>query len=140
MAPPPIPGLDQAAVMSILKYHVLRGYERGDHSTEPWRVLPEIPNSDEILLKGLEGEEDYGNEEEDALKTSRGLPFNFVDRPWKDSASYIGAHYQLLREDALYPLRASVAAVKADPYMKDNGDTAIYTHASNTAIKHSRLG
>lgn len=124
-------------IASILKDHVLRPYNQGDFTAESWRKCPEIPSSAEIL--GQREVDDLDQEDEQALRKlygvspeeQPGLPLNLVGRPWDNPASYIGAHYQLLREDSVYPLRKAVAEVQADPTMKDSSDTAIYTHVSN---------
>lgn len=124
---------------TIIKEHVLKIYGAGDPTTERWRSLPEIPDSSEILgtskIDGskLASDELYGASPA-SPETRPDLPINLVDRPWTDSASYIAAHYQLLREDAVYPLRKAVAEVKADPFMKDTLSTAIYLHVSNGFI------
>lgn len=128
---------------SIIRDHVLRPYEKINfHPTEQWRSLPETPTAAEIMgihnyLPNTEVDDEDEDENPLALQISElpgqvrpGLPTNIIDGPWKDAASYIGAHYQLLREDALFPLRKAVADVKADPTMKDNDTLAIYTHAS----------
>lgn len=55
------------------------------------------------------------------------LPVNVIDEPWGDKEQYIAAHYKLLREDGIAPLRKAVEDFKAQPGMMDSGDICIYT-------------
>jgi helicase required for RNAi-mediated heterochromatin assembly 1 len=55
------------------------------------------------------------------------LPYNIINGPWQTKEQYVAAHYQLLREDGVAPLRNAVDSFKAQPDMMDSGDTCIYT-------------
>lgn len=138
---PRVPSLANGTFKTIIRDHVLKPHQKDQFPDEQWRLLPEIPSSAEImgthdyLLKpGEEAKTVHIQLPEDSTEIRPGLPTNIIDGPWKDSASYIGAHYQLLREDALYPLRKAVANVMANPTMKDDETLAIYTHVSLVAI------
>ncbi|PLB45920.1 ATP binding protein [Aspergillus steynii IBT 23096] len=81
---------------------------------EPWLQKPEIPFREEIL--GIDDTDDEFIE----------LAPNRVVGPWKSKSAYLKAHYELLREDAVAPLRDAVAFVRDDPNMSDSQMVAIY--------------
>lgn len=83
---------------------------------EPWASKPELPSSDEILGT------DLPEDEEDCVE----LMPNRIKEPWPSKDSYLRAHYELLREDAVAPLRDAVAYVRDDPRMMDSKDVSIY--------------
>ncbi|KAL7650020.1 hypothetical protein ACMYSQ_011832 [Aspergillus niger] len=82
---------------------------------EEWLKRPEIPSADEILGNSGTGEDDYIE-----------LTPNKTEGPWKSSDEYLKAHYELLREDAVAPLRDAVAYVRDDPQMTDSKLVSIY--------------
>ncbi|KKK20890.1 hypothetical protein AOCH_004073 [Aspergillus ochraceoroseus] len=77
-----------------------------------WVLRPELPSSDEIL--------DNNNDEDVFL-----VP-NKIDGAWESKDAYLKAHYELLREDAVAPLRDAVAYVRNDPEMMDTQAISIY--------------
>jgi helicase required for RNAi-mediated heterochromatin assembly 1 len=85
-------------------------------AAEPWASKPEVPSSNEIL--GVDDTLNCG----DVVN----LVANQVQGPWPSVGAYLKAHYELLREDAVAPLRDSVAYVRATPKMMDSPDTCIY--------------
>lgn len=84
-----------------------------------WVSRPELPTSDEIL--GIE-------EAEDSEYVS--LIPNQIFGPWPSRDMYLKAHYDLLREDAVAPLRDAVAYVRDDPHMMDSSAVCIYEKVS----------
>lgn len=87
-------------------------------STSPWLSKPEIPPSDEIL--GMEDE---------LLETSEefvDIAPNKIVGPWGSKEEYLKAHYELLREEAVAPLRDAVAIFRNDPDMDDNKYLSAY--------------
>ncbi|KAL4877475.1 P-loop containing nucleoside triphosphate hydrolase protein [Aspergillus karnatakaensis] len=80
----------------------------------PWNLKPEIPTSDEIL----------GSEDEFV-----DLMPNRIVGPWDSKDSYLKAHYELLREDAVAPLRDAVAIFRNNPDMNDDKKVSIYEKA-----------
>jgi helicase required for RNAi-mediated heterochromatin assembly 1 len=82
-------------------------------SPSRWLCQPEVPTSAEILLAG----------DDDVV-----LPANKIDGPWKSKDKYLKAHYNLLREDAVSPLRDSVEIFRQNPDMmeSDSKVVAIY--------------
>jgi helicase required for RNAi-mediated heterochromatin assembly 1 len=121
--------------VSIIVDHVKRDYGLED-GIEGWRQLPEIPAAGEILSPVNRLQDDYYSDDDSFgdLKNNRepNLPINVVDKAWRSKGEYIGAHYQLLREDAIAPLRQAVALYRSQPAMKDNQDLSIYTHVSRS--------
>lgn len=79
-----------------------------------WISKPELPSSDEIMGAEME------NDDFVALMPNRILG------PWPSRGAYLKAHYELLREDAVAPLRDAVAYVKDDPHMVDSPLLNIY--------------
>ena len=71
----------------------------GDH----WLKIPDVPTAEEILYTG-------------ALE----IPANIIKGPWNDKDLYLQNHYELLREDALSPLRAVVAEIRANPKLVED--------------------
>jgi helicase required for RNAi-mediated heterochromatin assembly 1 len=121
---------DSKNPLNEIEEHVNRKYELDTSITEYWRKLPEIPGAGEILPKNTAIEDGYQIRGD--KNTDPKLPENIVDGCWDTKAQYIGAHYQLLREDAVAPLRNAVAAYQADSRMNDDENVSIYTHVGTT--------
>jgi hypothetical protein len=66
-----------------------------------WLSLPEIPNATEIR----------GN----FTTTDLVLEVNKINGPWESKEVYFQAHYELIREDAIAPLREAVEELRAYP-------------------------
>lgn len=99
----------------------IRGYfneARTDESVEneEWLLKPELPSSAEILGT------DLPEDEEDCVQ----LMPNHIEGPWPSRNSYLRAHYELLREDSIAPLRDAVAYVRDEPKMMDSKEVSIY--------------
>lgn len=82
-------------------------------SSQPWLLSPEIPSPDEIMGAGSE------TEFVDLLP-------NRIVGPWNSKNEYLKAHYELLREDSVAPLRDAVAYFREDPEMQDTNIVSIY--------------
>ncbi|GKZ23008.1 hypothetical protein AbraIFM66951_001238 [Aspergillus brasiliensis] len=93
---------------------------------EEWLKRPEIPSSDEIM----------GCAEDEYVEL---IP-NKIVGPWNSSDEYLKAHYELLREDAVAPLRDAVAYVKNDPRMMDSKLVSIYDKVYFTGITFAQRG
>ena len=53
------------------------------------------------------------------------LPANRIDGPWKSKDKYLKAHYSLLREDAVSPLRDAVDQFRRSPEMTENDNKVV---------------
>ncbi|KAI9803240.1 MAG: hypothetical protein M1825_002031 [Sarcosagium campestre] len=111
----------------------LRNYDTRDDSIVQgsWRSVKEIPRADEILSLSMES---------DGQEAEKFLPANIIDGPWESKETYLRAHYELLREDAVAPLRDAVAEVRRCPWMQDKRDVCIYEQAYVLGITFSRRG
>lgn len=87
--------------------------ERKIMTTNPgqWQSLPDIPSSEEVLRS-----------DDQALL----IPANKVKGKWKTKMKYLRAHYEILREDSIAPIREAVDAVRRNPEMDDSQEVAIY--------------
>lgn len=99
----------------------IRDYWKEAKSEDPtghevWVSKSEIPSSEEILGT------DLPEDDEDCVE----LMPNRIDGPWPSKNSYLRAHYELLREDSVAPLRDAVAYVKEEPRMMDSKNVSIY--------------
>lgn len=95
-------------------------------SDEDWTSKSEIPTSSEIM--GLEGVDE--TDENGDCKGVIEITPNKLDGPWDSKQQYLKTHYELLREDAISPLRDAVAMVQEMPHMKDSKGVAIYDKVS----------
>lgn len=86
---------------------------------EQWLSKPEIPSPEEIVGTDSASSDDCVD-----------LMPNNVVGPWLSKDLYLKAHYELLREDAVAPLRDAVAYVREDPRMMDSQTVAIYEKVS----------
>jgi hypothetical protein len=94
-----------------------------------WQSLPEIPTSKEIALTDME----------DVT-----VGANKIRGKWKSKDKYLQAHYELLREDSISPIRDAVDAVRKSPGMLDNPVAAIYEkvsqHSSRDVLRLTPTG
>jgi helicase required for RNAi-mediated heterochromatin assembly 1 len=125
----------EAGALKILKCHFKKEYEDQEFE-EAWRNLPEVPTQGEVMPACNDHNSDKTRSEpwdryqqEHAIyEPNPNLPHNIVDGPWPSKEAFVGAQYQILREDAIAGLRRSVADIKATPNMQDSKDTCIYDH------------
>lgn len=118
----------------ILRDHIKKPWRKAVY-TEAWRNLPEVPNKEEIncdvRADGRFGREAKWNDYmRDPEYYHAKLPHNIIDGPWPSKQEYVSAHYQILREDAVAPLRNAVGFYKMAPTMMEDEGTCIYTHVS----------
>ncbi|PBP15776.1 hypothetical protein BUE80_DR013525 [Diplocarpon rosae] len=127
---------------SILQEHARKTYQ-DNMFAEPWRNLPEIPSTDEIkptVRNPALSTSDLWDSYQREVAYDHNLPKNIINGPWPSKEEYVGAHYQMLREDAIASLRKSVADVHRDPSMHDDDETWIYTHVTFIGLQLSRTG
>ncbi|KAI9930023.1 hypothetical protein MW887_011833 [Aspergillus wentii] len=109
----------------IRNYFIKRSYEENPEK-DAWLSKPEIPSSDEILGTDLAEEVEL-------------MP-NKIDGPWPSKDAYLKAHYELLREDAVAPLRDAVAYFREDPHMMDSQAVSIYDRVYVTGLTFAQQG
>lgn len=121
-----------STAFNVIREHVKKTYANINFR-EDWRNLPDVPTGQEILqdvswqdINAPEEPLDY----QKAPEFDPRLPHNKIDGAWSSKEEYLGFHYQILREDAVAPIRQSVASFKEDVDMDDTQDTCIYTDVS----------
>ncbi|KAF3035692.1 hypothetical protein E8E12_006070 [Didymella heteroderae] len=77
----------------------------------PWLEKPEIPHPNEILRQGP-----TSAAIETLITTDEEPRPKKIDGPYENTEDYLSTEYDLLREDALRPLRDAVAEVRKDPW------------------------
>jgi len=87
-----------------------------------WSSLTEIPTSAEVALA-------QGDEVELVPNKRRGK--------WKNKERYLKAHYELLREDAVSPLRDAVDKIRRDPDMTDDPSMSVYEKVKGVLVAAS---
>ncbi|CZS98291.1 uncharacterized protein RCO7_08942 [Rhynchosporium graminicola] len=131
----------------ILVDHVKKTYENNAFP-QAWRNLPEIPSSDEINPVAKEHQptttiqepEEWNMYQRETFLYDPKLPHNIVDKPWPSKEAYLGAHYQIIREDSIASLRTAVAEFKQTPSMDESSETRIYTSVTFIGLQLSRIG
>lgn len=130
--------MDDSTSWKILDAHVRKTWAQQDYHEE-WRNLPEIPTEAEIMPEDDEDaeqriqEENWDDYQNDPIYDPK-LPKNIIDGPWPSKKEYISAHYQILREDVVAPLRESVKYFRQHRHMNDDNDTCIYTHVGYSTL------
>ncbi|KAI7471869.1 P-loop containing nucleoside triphosphate hydrolase protein [Hortaea werneckii] len=104
-------------------------------SDSAWTTRPEIPTSAEVL------DEESGNSpsNSDIIEI---VP-NKCHGAWESKEAYLSAHYELLREDAVKPLRDAVGVVRGMPLADENalpGAIGIYEKVHVCAFTASSRG
>ncbi|OQE40164.1 hypothetical protein PENCOP_c006G01589 [Penicillium coprophilum] len=92
-----------------------------------WQSKPELPSAEEVLGTDVPG---------DVVA----LAPNCISRPWVSKERYLEAHYALIREDSIAPLRNAVGRVRADPFMRDTPDISIYEKVFVIGVTLARSG
>ncbi|KAI9828223.1 MAG: hypothetical protein M1819_004583 [Sarea resinae] len=102
-----------------------------------WLSQREIPSSAEIMDRKDFTDPDEENEEEDGEVELSG---NIVDAPWDSKEQYLNSHYELLREDAVAPLREAVAEFRKNPSMSESKDLCIYDNVHIVGVTFANQG
>jgi helicase required for RNAi-mediated heterochromatin assembly 1 len=84
--------------------------------TDEWNDKPEIPSTSEVL--GV-------NESSEADDIVELVP-NQIQGQWPGTGAYLKAHYDLLREDTIAPLRDAVAYYRECIWMDDTSTVSVY--------------
>jgi len=125
---------NDAKSRQIIHRHVWKTYENQIFPQE-WRNLPEVPSKAEICpsSRTTADIDDINNAQDrnpvdyqsDSLYDPN-LPHNIVEGPWPSKEAYLAAHHQILREDAIAPLRRAVAEFKKCPSLVDDSEICVY--------------
>ncbi|KAF3479697.1 helicase required for RNAi-mediated heterochromatin assembly 1 [Arthroderma uncinatum] len=107
-----------------IREYVTKAARSGTPGT--WTAKPELPASGEIL--GLD----------DGEVISLGV--NQLQGPWPSSENYLKTHYELLREDAVAPLRDAVAYFRHDPKMSDSPHCCVYEKVHMVGMTFAQAG
>ena len=84
-----------------------------------WQLRPEIPSSEEIIGADTSDDDEVP------------LPINNIEGPWDSKDQYLEAHYKLLREEAVGPIRDAVSVLRENPFAADNAkDYHVYDNVS----------
>jgi hypothetical protein len=126
-----LPGVDPQSFVKVLHEHIKRPYELDGRDLEPWQSLPELPTSEEIMGTYGVNSDPRTNNRVDVENRIPYLPTNIIDAPWADKLQYIGAHYRLIREDGISPLRSAVAEFKTNSEFIDSRNFCVYNHVSS---------
>lgn len=116
---------DIALNTDIRKYMQEQNNLRSTGDRDRWIDALEIPKSDEIHL---------------AEGTMVELAANKVHDKFKSVRSYLKTHYNLLREDAVGPLRDAIDTFRNDPDMVDNGELSIYEKVHISGFTFTNMG
>ncbi|KAL4736326.1 P-loop containing nucleoside triphosphate hydrolase protein [Aspergillus similis] len=106
-------------------FNQLHAHDPNTLYSRPWLLKPELPTSDEVF--GSDGE-------------FVDLEPNKIEGPWASKDVYLKAHYELLREEAVAPLRDAVAIFRSDPNMSDDRYVAVYEKVYVTGMTFARAG
>ena len=118
-------GLDISLNMDVRRY--VHAQEKIPESAEPgeWLSFGEVPGYNEIAL---------------APDVEVSLMPNKQSGKWKKIEKYLKAHYALLREDAVTPLRDAVDKFRKNPGMSDDFTTSVYEKVHIIGFTFSQLG
>ncbi|KAK2877317.1 hypothetical protein FQN49_001244 [Arthroderma sp. PD_2] len=117
--PPPAIQIDKE-----IREYVTKAARSGTPGT--WSAKPELPAPQEVL--GLD----------DGEVISLGV--NQLQGPWPSSENYLKTHYELLREDAVAPLRDAVAYFRHDPKMSDSPHCCVYEKVHIVGMTFAQAG
>jgi helicase required for RNAi-mediated heterochromatin assembly 1 len=104
----------------------------------PWLDKPEIPHPNEILRH-----EPASATIETLITTNEEPRPKKIDGPYDNTEDYLSTEYELLREDALRPLREAVAEVRKDPWKDESqyeNSVGIYEPVYLTSLVFSPRG
>lgn len=99
--------------------------------TSTWQLLREIPTGSEILRAIGTRETDGSNYVISATENFE-LPCNRIVGKWRSKEEYLGAHYELLREDVIGPFRDAVEDFRDRALEKENESYCVYDKVSGS--------
>ena len=122
----------------IVEYY--RDADKPIVTTSAWADRPEIPRPSEIMPDDSSLGFKSGLE---MVRVEEDLPRNIVEGPYASKEAYLRTQYELLREDALRPLRRAVEEVRRNPIPDESEYTnniGIYEPVYLTAVVFSPRG
>ncbi|CAN9458742.1 unnamed protein product [Alternaria alternata] len=103
-----------------------------------WLHMPEIPNPSEVLCEKSESNDEALIEVDERIRPHK--PKGAYD----DNEDYLRTNYELLREDAVRPLREAIDEVRADPFKNEaeyrNQSIGVYDPVYITSLVFSPRG
>lgn len=104
-------GFELELNLDIRRYVQAQDKIQSTSNRDSWLQLSELPTSEEVASPNSDTVE---------------LAPNKIRGPWKSTEKYFKAHYELLREDAVSPLRDAVDTFRKDPEMSDDKQLCVY--------------
>jgi helicase required for RNAi-mediated heterochromatin assembly 1 len=102
--------------------------------------MPEIPNPSEILR----AKSDFKNGNDALIEVDEGIRPHRSEGAYEGNEDYLRTKYELLREDAVRPLREAIDEVRADPWKDEaeysNQSIGIYDPVYITSLVFSPRG
>lgn len=115
---------------NLLAQYTRDQYSQASADSAPWQSCPEMPTAKELCDENEPWTETCT--EDGALKVV--VKGNKLEGRWPSSNNYLGAHFSMLREEAVAPLRDAVSWVKAFPHATEDahpgGTIGIYSRVS----------
>lgn len=104
-----------------------------------WLHMPEIPNPSEVLCEKSESKND-----EALIEVDERIRPHKPKGAYDDNEDYLRTKYELLREDAVRPLREAIDEVRADPFKNEaeyrNQSIGVYDPVYITSLVFSPRG
>lgn len=109
-----------------------------------WIERPEVPSPAEILPQGEKSGFTNRTDGQALIDIGERIRPHEPEGAYYDNDEYLGTKYELLREDAIRPLREAVAEVRKDPYKDEaeyeNNSIGIYDPVYITSLVFSQRG
>ena len=103
----------------LLQYiNKLNEYCRNEKQSDDkcsWLSRSEVPTAEELFRPGPEVDPSYYENNNTPV-----LQPNIIDGPWQDKEEYLSSHFELLRENALRPLREAIHQIQQMPYAEES--------------------
>ena len=80
-----------------------------------WIEKPEVPTSAELMVNCQ-----ISFPDETIIDLEEELRPNRIDGPYQSNEEYLGTQYELLREDAIRPLRQAIEEVRRNPWWNES--------------------
>ncbi|KAI0585805.1 Superfamily I DNA and RNA helicase and helicase subunits [Pyrenophora tritici-repentis] len=105
-----------------------------------WLRKPEIPTSSEVLCV----KSDFSNSEQNLIEIEENIRPHKIEGAYENKEDYLRTTYELLREDAIRPLREALDEFRADPFKDEaeynNQGIGVYDPVYITSVVFSPRG